>query len=512
VITISCTRAIRLILFGLAALAVRGQQASPQTARPQATAQSSGQEKQNLAIDLLQRSHDVGRQLPLYARLSLLPRQIRLVSQWSPNLALEWANEMFTVSLEVKGKGRLAAESNAISMLARLDPDRALGLLHSTIAEESADKSLDATWKHKAALSVFTAFAERDGEAALPMLEREAENLAAGGRYPYSAMGFALSQMVQKGWRDNRPQAISMIQKFLDGACARYDLGVRGYQEDLEFGHMLRAVAGYLPPESARPAVRLLVKNLLATDITKNQYRAEEVTQDGQIEKTDNAIDSALVLFGSMIARNDPELAQELQSTRPQLKNWLRPSFMIMRPVTSRPPDPVEELRLEAIRLTHRNFDGAIAKARQLPKGSVRAATLLDIARDIAGDHPEQAGKLIAEAQPHGEAAGDSLRLRAIVAQVSLTAAQGKAAELRELLRQGFDLATRIAWRDEGKKDGTIPGCGALVQFGAQNEPQMTVIFILGLPQSPSLRAELLLVAATAVGMDRLPLRSARHQ
>jgi hypothetical protein len=506
------TRAICLIFFAFGAHAANAQQSPSQTARPQAAAQSSGQEKQNLAIDFLQQSHDVGRQLPLSARLSLMPRQIRLMSQWNPALALEWANEMYTLSLQIKGKGRVAAQSNGISVLARLDPDRALGLLRSMNVEQADDKSADTTWKHQAALSVFTAFAGRDGESALPMLEREAENLAAGGRYPYSAMGFALSQMVQKRWPDNRIQAVSLIQKFLDEACARYDSGARDYKDDLEFGHMLQAVAGYLPPASARLAVRLLVRNLLATDLTKNRYQAEEVTQDGQIERMDNAIDSALVIFASMITRNDPELAQELQSTRPQLRNWQQMGSMTMRAAPSRPPDPVEELRQDAMRLSRRNPEGAIAKARDLPEAKMRAAALLDIARDIAGDHPEQAAQLIAEAQPHGITADDSLQLRAIVAEVSLAAAQDKAAELRELLRQGFDLATRIAWRNQGKKDGVFPECGALVQFGAQNEPDITVNFIMSLPPTPYLKTNLLLAAAAAVGMQRLPIGSGRHQ
>lgn len=459
-------------------------------------------------MSLLEQSHDVSRQLPLGTRLSLLERQVQMVSQWQPDLAREWAYEMFTLSFETKGTERLVTQNNAIAALARFDAEHALGLLHSMSVEESDGKPTTRTLRTQAARSVFGAFAERDGEPALPLLEQEAAGLAAEGQYPYSALGYAVSYAIVKGWPGNRERAASVIQEFLNRALTRYSLGSHSYQDDLEFGHMLQAVAGFLPPESARPAVRLLVKNLLATDLTKNRYQAERVTNEGQLVKTDNAIDSALLLFGPMISRNDPELAEELQSTRPQLKVGLSPSgSMTIGAAPTRPPDPNVETRSDALRLSYRNPDAAIAKARQLPEGDMRVATLLDVARGIAGDHSEQAAQLIAEAQPPGKTADDALQLNIIAAQVSVAAAQSKTTELRELLQRGFDLANRVIWRSQGKSNSGYPGLVPLVQIGVQNEPDMTVNFIQGLPAAPFLRANLLLGAAAAVGMStRLPL------
>src|SRR5712691_11669333 len=289
-------------------------------------------QENSIAVSLLEQSHDVSRQLPLGTRLFLLQRQVQMVSQWRPDLAQEWANEMFTLSFEAKGTERLVTQNDAIATLARFDPEHALGLLHSMSVDESGGKPTTRTWRIQAARPVFGAFVERDGEPALPFLEQEAAGLAAEGQYPYSALGYAVTQAVVKGWPGNREHAVSVIQEFLNRALARYSLGSHGYQDDLEFGHMLQAVAGFLQPESTRPAVRLLVKNLLATDLTKNRYQAELVTNAGQLAKTDNAIDSALLLFGGMISRNDHELAQELQSTRPQLKAGLGPpGSMTMR-------------------------------------------------------------------------------------------------------------------------------------------------------------------------------------
>ena len=83
-------------------------------------------------LTLLQRSHDVSQQLPVSARvMELLPRQAEMVSQIRPDLGREWATELFTLSFQTKGFQRSSAQSTAMRLLIRLDPERALELLHS---------------------------------------------------------------------------------------------------------------------------------------------------------------------------------------------------------------------------------------------------------------------------------------------------------------------------------------------------------------------------------------------
>ena len=62
--------------------------------------------------------------------------------------------------------------------------------------------------------------------------------------------------------------------------------------DDFEFGKMLQHVAGGLPHESVQPALRLLVKNLLATDTSKYRFEGSVYTVDGKTAKVDNAIDA----------------------------------------------------------------------------------------------------------------------------------------------------------------------------------------------------------------------------
>jgi len=54
-------------------------------------------------------------------------------------------------------------------------------------------------------------------------------------------------------------------------------------------------VSGGLPFDSVQPALRLLVKNLLATDTRKYQFVAEVHTTDGKSAKADNVIDTTML-------------------------------------------------------------------------------------------------------------------------------------------------------------------------------------------------------------------------
>ena len=81
-------------------------------------------------ISLIQQSHDLDSMLPPAMRLWLLNRQAQMVSQLNPDLGRAWANELFALSLQVKGGQRSQVQSEALDILVRLDPDRALNLLH----------------------------------------------------------------------------------------------------------------------------------------------------------------------------------------------------------------------------------------------------------------------------------------------------------------------------------------------------------------------------------------------
>jgi hypothetical protein len=474
-------------------------------------------------LSLLQQSHDLGQQLPVSLRLmNLLPRQAEMVSRLRPDLGREWANELFTLSFQTKGAQRSLVQNTAMRMLIRLDPERALELLHSLNIEDPVPKWATSPPEMQLVHEVFEVLVVRDGASALPLLEQEAQRLGAQGHYPYAALGYAAMQATSKDWGSDNQRAIRVLQSVFEPAFARYSQNAHGYLDDLEFGKMLQVLAGGLPLDSVKPALRMLVKNLLGTDTRKYEFEAEVYTSNGETAKVHNAIDATILFFGTLINR-DPELAEQLKSTRAELqmaleyaKDGRQRSLMFGpggQPRNMQSVDPDAETRMDALRLSHINPEAAIKKAEQLPDDDKRASTVLEVARGIAGDYPERAAELIAETQMGNKPTDDQLRLNLISAQAFVASAQNKKDELDELLQRGFESANHILL--EQQRTGGIQfvaGLAPLVQIGIQNDPNLTVTFIEGL--SPSyLKAELLLGAAAALSMGRrLPLSSRPQQ
>ena len=99
---------------------------------------------------------------------------------------------------------------------------------------------------------------------------------------------------------------------------------------------------------------------------------------------------------------------------------------------------------MDALRLANVNPEAAIAKAERLPEGGRRADTMLSIASLIAGRWPERALELIAEVAGNNKTGMPDFQLEVISARASVAAAQDNQDETRELLQQGFALATPI--------------------------------------------------------------------
>jgi hypothetical protein len=303
-------------------------------------------------------------------------------------------------------------------------------------------------------------------------------------------------------------------QAAFDLMYARYSSTAHTYFGDIEFGQMLKLFSASLPIESIKPALHLLVSNLLATDTSKYQYRAEVFTSDGRNAKADNAIDAALMWNGQVINR-DPDLAQQLESTRPELRDGLEYS----KPGVARggsfggragPPkphtvDPAQEAERDAIRLAHMNPDLAISKAESLPAGPQRARTLLEVARSIAGGDPDRAMQLAAEVSTASQAGDQQTQLDLLSVKAFVAAAQHDQSGLRNLLQSGFDAAASLI---SGSPRPLVPGVANLVQIGIQNDPDVTLAFFQTIPPS-QIKARLLLDAAEALNMhQRLPFPS----
>ncbi|HWC17756.1 MAG TPA: hypothetical protein VG498_12120 [Terriglobales bacterium] len=462
---------------------------------------------------LLQQSHELNSQFPLQEQLSLLRQQAQMASEVQPELARQWANELFLLAGQEKAPGRANWQDAAMAILARLDPDRALELLHAMdlTNPEATSKS---PFPPAGALvrQVFQVLVSRDGEAALPVIEREAAFIGAKGTYPYAAVGAAVSSLVSKYWINDREHAIEVQQSVLNRMFATYSTTPHTYFGDIQFGEMLKISFPRLPLDSIQPALQLLVKNLLDTDTSKYQFHADVYTHDGQSAKADNAIDAALLWLGVLINR-DPELAQQLGSTRPQLREGLEYSKEgrirsggfggMPGPPKPLPPDPERDAHNEAVRLADIQPDMAIAKAESLPAGPERSQTLLQVARTIAGNDPDRATQLAGEVSGGDKAGDEEMQLSIISVKAAVAAAHRSQAELHNLLQSGFALASHSSSEPWWSHDGLTN----LVQIGMQNDPNLTMAFLQGLPSSTT-KAHLLLQAASALKLNRLPIGS----
>jgi hypothetical protein len=465
------------------------------------------------SISLVQQSHDLDHLLPPPMRVGLLTRQAEMVSQVNPDLGREWANELFALSLQVKGNRRSQVQSMALDILIRLDPDRALELLHQLSTEDPEAKS--ATWPPQTQLAqrVFGILAERDGETALPVLEQEAERLGLQGHYPYAALGYSAVYATNKYWGSDNARAIRALESVFQRAFTRYSQAPRTYFDDYEFGRMLEVLAGGLPFDSVQPALHALVKNLLTTDTSKYQFTAEVFTAGGQKATAHNVIDATLLALGSLINR-DPDLAKELELSRPELQRGLE--FMQegqQRTVSfgaALPPQRGQaageiEMYQDAVHLSHTNPAEAIAMAEQLPN-DLRATALLQVARTISRNDPERAAGVIAEVQQDNKTMDEGASVDLISAQAFVAAAQNNQSALRDALRQGFAAANRFLFEQQrtGGNYFSIPALSPLVHIGMEKDPEFTMSFVDGL--SPSgLKAELLLVEASALSASRPP-------
>ena len=84
-----------LASFVLAANLLGAQESKPQSSES-ATISPGGADA--TILKLLQQSHDLDQQLPVWDRATLLSRQTEMVSRLRPDLGRDWANELFTVS------------------------------------------------------------------------------------------------------------------------------------------------------------------------------------------------------------------------------------------------------------------------------------------------------------------------------------------------------------------------------------------------------------------------------
>ena len=107
-----------LASFVLATNLLRAQESKPQSSES-GTSSPGGADA--TILKLLQQSHDLDQQLPVWDHATLLSRQAEMLSRLRPDLGRDWANELFTLSSQTKREDqRSFMQNHAMGMLVRL--------------------------------------------------------------------------------------------------------------------------------------------------------------------------------------------------------------------------------------------------------------------------------------------------------------------------------------------------------------------------------------------------------
>src|SRR5258708_33054540 len=104
----------RLFLCILASFVLATNLLSAQESKPQSTESGtiSLAGADTTILKLLQQSHDLDQQLPVWDRATLLSRQTEMVSRLRPDLGRDWANELFMLSSQMKGEDQRSFAQN----------------------------------------------------------------------------------------------------------------------------------------------------------------------------------------------------------------------------------------------------------------------------------------------------------------------------------------------------------------------------------------------------------------
>src|SRR5579872_4902866 len=142
----------RLPLLGLACFAILTASTAQQNTAPFAPLPPPARiGSVDAIVDLLQQSYQVNEHLPHGPLPGLLQRQAQMAADVSPDLARVWASELLSLASQdsakegskEKGPPDTYFRDSAMAILARVDPDRALELLH-TLNLEPPDASAPA--------------------------------------------------------------------------------------------------------------------------------------------------------------------------------------------------------------------------------------------------------------------------------------------------------------------------------------------------------------------------------
>ncbi len=508
----------RVFLVALVGLAICPGVVSSQTAKDSAGSDQHASVTSGVAAEaLLTRSYLVGKRLLPEERAFQLTRLAQTASTIQPVLTRLWAEELFQSAMELPMTwNRVAAEKNAVTALAAVDPVRAFelfGTMDDPVPMLSGGLPEDV--RAFGARIVLPQFWKREGSGSLDDIRRAAQHVGDTGQYPYMGMAPIIRDLLKLG--DIRADSL------LSEALAYYTQPSRFRASDKEFVQLLGAVWDVAPLSWRREALSTAVAHLTgeAKPPEAETFRARLLTEKG-VAEFKSASQRLLFELLPKVREIDPDWARRLVESHPEIGQASAAAGGVkfseevtVHNVSGASPARVDEVqgtglqrsRLANIRgIAQTDPEQALRLSSSLSDSLFRLEALSSVATALAGKDPERARGLIAQAKEAINKIQDtSGRVTAWVALAEAAAAAHDSKTFEEAIKRGFDLGEEVFEEDLSTHPGkpsyelaAMDDLGRLTQVGVHADRERMLGRVTDV-RNPLLQAHLLIDAAEAL-------------
>jgi hypothetical protein len=476
---------------------------------PEKAAQTAKTAKIHMLLD---RAYALTEQLSLQERFSVMNSLLDVAGREYPDKAVDWAIELWNTSKDLPAQTRMAAQSTVVNTIARVNPDKALDLL--PLMDKPDETVTGVAWPSYAANIVFSEMRRKHGDSVIPKLQEVARSMSKDGGYPYAGM----AGLIGRGWRDRDDDSESSPQNSEQAASIFRD-ALHAYQaapahaNDQAFTQFLLIAHEAVPRELTIEAVDTLARNLM-TAPADSSYSFNASIGDKQVSLQSRS-DISLMRLMPLLKQLDPGMLAKVVEARPEFsgaEDGRMRSFGMTGPRNASAPtspntDSSRGRSRQNMRLA-RDPDQALAAAATMTDAGDKATLLAQTASFMARNSPEDAAKVLDEAQKVAAQVKDQMtELRIVVTSVRAARQLRQPQRVRELTARGFELGSDLVRQQmdehpETNGQGEALGyMNSLVAFGMSDNPDSVTAVIDAIPY-PLAKAMLYTTAARSVQFE----------
>jgi hypothetical protein len=484
----------------------------PTLAAPSVTSPAKDEDPKTQRIhELLDRAYALTEQLAATERSAVMIALVDVAGRSYPEKAKDWAVALWNTAKDLPDLQRANAQRSAITAIAFADPDKALPLLQQWQGPADTASPTDVRAnsvggiEEFAASMVFTQLERKHGIKVIPELQQAAAAMGSKGQYPYMAMSALMARATTiTDDSDNKDLPSSIFR----GALQSYQ-NSPSHSADVPFAQFLTNTWKNAPRELAIDAVTSVARNLLTAPDDDKLNGAVEVS--GKAVRVTNYSDLALIRLMPVLKELNPALAAKVNEAKPQLAGANLRDFrgLGIRP-TDVPPEQQAQYdrarkRGQEMRLARNDPDTALATASAMTDAGDKANLLAETAFAMAEDSPEDATKVLDQAQKAAADVKDQLtELRIIVTSARAARELKQQQRVRELTARGFELGSQLV-RQQMDEHPETNGAGEALTYmqmlvpTAMDENSDGVLAIIDAVPYPMAKAMLYTTAARSL-------------